>query len=54
MKIEIEINIIHLLVWGSNPQPGGFTVTLCAPAPRVANVNELLYNWLIAFPINES
>ena len=25
----------YLLEWGSNPQPVGFTVTLCAPAPRL-------------------
>ena len=29
--------MFHLLEWGSNPQPVGFTVTLCAPAPRLSS-----------------
>ena len=30
--------IFHLLEWGSNPQPVGFTITLCATAPRLASI----------------
>ena len=32
-----EMEIFHLLEWGSNPQPVGFAVTLRAPAPRLAS-----------------
>ena len=35
--------IVHLLEWGSNPQLVGFTVTLCAPAARLASNNGHSY-----------
>ena len=33
--------IFYFLEWGSNPQPLDFTVTLCAPAPRLASKSFL-------------
>ena len=33
--------LFHLFEWRSNPQPVGFTVTLCAPAPRLASRRRL-------------
>ena len=37
--------MFHLLEWGSNPLPVGFTVTLCAPAPRLASI-DLIYSYM--------
>ena len=40
-EMEIQIKLIfHFLEWLSNPLVG-FTVTLCAPAPRLAQHNVI-------------
>ena len=37
-KWKYKCNLIfRFLEWGSNPQPVDITVTLCAPAPRLAS-----------------
>ena len=33
----LQTEIFYLFNWRSNPQPVDFTVTLCAPAPRLAS-----------------
>ena len=48
--INKNINLskyFNLLEWGQNPQPVGFTVTLCVTAPRLASIDGLNNNKII-------
>ena len=42
LNAALNLDLYHLLDWGSNPQPVGITVPLRAAAPRLAQINNLI------------